>query len=149
MDLIDSARDSIDMAAYVLTNWPVMKALSRAAGRGVKIRIYLDNGLIGQKAPSEPFLELIDNPDIAIGVKRRGAALMHLKSYQIDGRILRTGAANFSASGLKKQDNDLIIINDPEAAAEFRRRFETIFAGSEPLPAAAQDRRRSFFAPQG
>jgi phosphatidylserine/phosphatidylglycerophosphate/cardiolipin synthase-like enzyme len=24
---------------------------------------------------------------------------MHLKSYQIDGRLLRTGAANFSASG--------------------------------------------------
>jgi len=31
---------------------------------------------------------------------------MHLKSYQIDGRLLRTGAANFSASGLKRQDND-------------------------------------------
>jgi phosphatidylserine/phosphatidylglycerophosphate/cardiolipin synthase-like enzyme len=35
---------------------------------------------------------------------------MHLKSYQIDGRLLRTGAANFSASGLKRQDNDLIVI---------------------------------------
>jgi hypothetical protein len=29
---------------------------------------------------------------------------MHLKSYQIDGRVLRTGAANFSASGLKHQE---------------------------------------------
>jgi len=27
------------------------------------------------------------------------AAPLHLKSYQIDGRLLRTGAANFSASG--------------------------------------------------
>ena len=35
---------------------------------------------------------------------------MHLKSYQIDGKLLRTGAANFSASGLKRQDNDLIVI---------------------------------------
>jgi len=24
---------------------------------------------------------------------------MHLKSYQVDGHVLRTGAANFSASG--------------------------------------------------
>jgi hypothetical protein len=32
---------------------------------------------------------------------------MHLRSYQVDGRTLRTGAANFSASGLKRQDNDL------------------------------------------
>ena len=35
---------------------------------------------------------------------------MHLKNYQIDGRLLRTGAANFSASGLKRQDNDVIVI---------------------------------------
>jgi hypothetical protein len=31
------------------------------------------------------------------------AALMHLKCYQIDGRVLRTDAANFSASGLKRR----------------------------------------------
>ena len=46
--------------------------------------------------------------------------LMHLKSYQIDGRLLRTGAANFSASGDKRQDNDLIVIEGTEATAAFR-----------------------------
>jgi hypothetical protein len=35
---------------------------------------------------------------------------MHLKSYQINGRLLRTGAANFSAPGLKRQDVNLIVI---------------------------------------
>jgi phosphatidylserine/phosphatidylglycerophosphate/cardiolipin synthase-like enzyme len=40
--LIDSAAREIDMAAYVLTDWPVMQALTRAADRGVKVRIYLD-----------------------------------------------------------------------------------------------------------
>jgi hypothetical protein len=39
-----------------------------------------------------------------IRTKHKPAAPMHLKSYQIDGRLLRTGAANFSASGLKRQD---------------------------------------------
>jgi phosphatidylserine/phosphatidylglycerophosphate/cardiolipin synthase-like enzyme len=38
---------------------------------------------------------------------------MHLKSYQIDSRVLRTGATNFSASGLKREDNDLIVIESP------------------------------------
>jgi hypothetical protein len=32
---------------------------------------------------------------------------MHLKSYQVDEPLLRTGAADFSVSGLKHQDNDL------------------------------------------
>ena len=29
--------------------------------------------------------------------KPANSALMHLKSYQIDGRLLRTGAANFDS----------------------------------------------------
>ena len=33
--LIDRAEHEIDMAAYVLTDWPVMQALTRAADRGV------------------------------------------------------------------------------------------------------------------
>lgn len=67
---------------------------------------------------------------------------MHLKSYQVDGRFLRSGAANFSASGLKRQDNDLIIVESPAAAAEFARRFDAIYARSElpPLDEAARGR---------
>jgi phosphatidylserine/phosphatidylglycerophosphate/cardiolipin synthase-like enzyme len=42
--LIDRAEHDIDFAAYVLTDRPVMSALLRAAGRGVKIRIFLDGG---------------------------------------------------------------------------------------------------------
>jgi phosphatidylserine/phosphatidylglycerophosphate/cardiolipin synthase-like enzyme len=64
---------------------------------------------------------------------------VHLKSYQIDGRVLRSGAANFSASGLKRQDNDLIILESPMAAAAFARRFDAIYAASEPLPVYRAD----------
>ena len=58
---------------------------------------------------------------------------MHLKSYRIDGRLLRTGAANFSASGLKRQDNDLIVIESAEAGAAFKRNFEARFANGEAM----------------
>ena len=44
---------------------------------------------------------------------------MHLKAYAIDGVILRTGSANFSTSGERAQDNDLVVIRDPGAAAKF------------------------------
>jgi hypothetical protein len=40
------------------------------------------------------------------------------------GNLLRTGAANFSASGLKRQDNDLIVIETTGVAAAFKRVFE-------------------------
>jgi phosphatidylserine/phosphatidylglycerophosphate/cardiolipin synthase-like enzyme len=135
--LIDGARTSLDMAAYVLTDWPVMQALDRAARRGVAVRLTLDGGAMLDRAPTVPLRALIDNPGVTIRVKRAGGALMHLKSYQIDGRLLRTGAANFSASGLKRQDNDLIVIESSAAVARFLRRFETIYAASESFPQAA------------
>jgi phosphatidylserine/phosphatidylglycerophosphate/cardiolipin synthase-like enzyme len=66
-------------------------------------------------------------------VKRENSAFMHLKSYEIDGQPLRTGAANFSASGLRRQDNDLIVLKDAQAAAKFKHVFETRFASGEAL----------------
>ncbi len=49
---------------------------------------------------------------------KRSGALIHLKSYAIDGEKLRTELANFSASGERRQDNDLIGIRDAKAAVE-------------------------------
>jgi len=70
------------MAAYVLADWPTMQALTRVADRGVN--------------------DLAETSGVEIRIKRKNSAPMHLKSYQIDGRLLRTGAANFSASALKR-----------------------------------------------
>jgi phosphatidylserine/phosphatidylglycerophosphate/cardiolipin synthase-like enzyme len=81
-----------------------------------------------------------ETPGVEVRIKRVKGAPMHLKSYQIDGRMLRTGAANFSASGLKRQDNDLIVIETAEAAAAFKHNFETRFATGELL---SQPRARS------
>lgn len=143
VSLIDGARKSLDMAAYVLTDWPVMHALDRAARRGVEVRLYLDGSSLLDREPTPPLRALLENPAVAIRVKRSGAPLMHLKSYQIDGRLLRTGAANFSASGLKRQDNDLVVIESRAAVAAFLRRFEAIYAAAGSFPAAHESDSRS------
>ncbi|SFK02980.1 phospholipase D-like domain-containing protein [Methylocapsa palsarum] len=140
VSLVDQAKATIDMAAYVMTDWPVMQALTRAAGRGVKVRIYLDSGRFLKREPTRPFVDLISNPGVEIRFKRPHAPLMHLKSYEIDGRLLRTGSANFSASGLKRQDNDLVVIENPAAILEFEHKFETIYGLSQAVSAGAQQR---------
>src|ERR1700738_4284601 len=48
------------------------------------------------------------------------------QELQIDGRLLRTGAANFSPSGWKHQDNDLIV------KAPRRQRHRTSTAKTNP-----------------
>jgi phosphatidylserine/phosphatidylglycerophosphate/cardiolipin synthase-like enzyme len=47
--LIDTAKREIDFAAFVLTDWPIMQALTRAPNRGVKVRIYLDGSQLAER----------------------------------------------------------------------------------------------------
>src|SRR5262245_42026334 len=83
VELIDSAKHEIDFAAYVLTDWPVMQALKRAAERGATVRIYLDASQLAEREPAKVFRDLAQTRGVEIRVKRENSALMHLKSYRL------------------------------------------------------------------
>jgi len=123
--LIATAKTSLDMAAFALTDKVVINALDAAQQRGVVVRIALD--------PREhhDFLALGDLAD-TVRVKRSGP-LMHLKAYEIDSAVLRTGSANFSVSGETAQDNDLVVIRNPADVAQFEAAFERLWQAAEPL----------------
>ena len=53
--------------------------------------------------------------------------LMHLKQFQIDGRLLRTGSANWSPTGLKRQDNDVLYESSPATVQGFEQKFEEMW----------------------
>lgn len=127
--LVGSARKSIDMAAYVLTDRALISALGAAAMRGVRVRIYID-GQEGGRAGSA--VEAIaSTPNVELRRKGRSRDLMHLKSYQVDGRVLRSGSANFSVSGEEYQDNDLIVIDSLAAVESFEEAFERLWLRSD------------------
>jgi phosphatidylserine/phosphatidylglycerophosphate/cardiolipin synthase-like enzyme len=124
--LLRSAHTKIDMAAYSLTDWPVIDALIDARRRGVAVRIVLDPS---QQQAFDRLREIAGS----IRMKAPGP-YMHLKSYATDGRTLRSGSANLSASALKQQDNNLLVVREPSAANAFEARFEQIWARANPLP---------------
>jgi phosphatidylserine/phosphatidylglycerophosphate/cardiolipin synthase-like enzyme len=120
--LIDNAATSIDMAAYVLTDPNVIEALDNAADRGVRVRVILD--------PREH-----SAVDRMAGLELRRklpGPLQHLKSFAVDGAVLRTGSANFSSSGERSQDNDLIVIRDPDAVSAFEAHFGRMWNAAVP-----------------
>lgn len=123
--LIGSAKRSIDMAAYVLTDWPVIDELVAAHRRGIAVRIVLDPSQPSNLARLAPLVDVIR-------MKPRGA-FMHLKSYSVDGETLRTGSANLTASGLKQQENDIVILRDKSATEAFERVFADLWRRSRPV----------------
>ena len=76
-----------------------------------------------------------------VEVRVKGARdLMHLKSYAIDGRLLRSGSANRSPTGLKRQDNDLFYELIPEAVEGFERKFEEMWGRASNTNATLAER---------
>jgi phosphatidylserine/phosphatidylglycerophosphate/cardiolipin synthase-like enzyme len=136
-ELIGRAKEKIDMAAYVLSDQRVIEALSAAAARGVKVRIYFDPEQFRRIGGSnDNILALVNQPNVRGRIKAEQNDLMHLKSYAVDGRILRTGSTNFSWSGETRQDNDLLVIESVEAVGQFTRAFEKLWARRDNREAA-------------
>ncbi len=67
-----------------------------------------------------------------------GRDLMHLKSYAIEGRFLRTGSANWSPTGLKRQDNDVRYESSLEAVERFEKKFSEMWDRAGNIPAEAR-----------
>ena len=70
---------------------------------------------------------LAATPNVEVRIKH-SRVLMHLKSYEVDGQILRSGSANFSPSALKRQDNDLVLTRDAASLRRFELDFNQLWA---------------------
>ena len=74
--LLDNDRVQTDLAAYLTKTF----------------------GVDACKLYSKVFHDLAETHGVEINTKHKPAAPMHLKSYQIDGRLLRTAAARFTSA---------------------------------------------------
>ena len=122
---LETATRSVDVAMYSFTDRELAEELATLAHRGVRIRVYRDRDQFSQEMQSggPPTTSILLAAGIEVRVK--GARdLMHLKSYAVDGRLLRSGSANWSPTGLKRQDNDVLYETSPEAVERFGRKFE-------------------------
>jgi PLD-like domain len=81
--LIDSAQREIDFAAYVLTDWAVIQALTRAADWGVKVRIYLDAGRLRETKGSKAFQDLAETPSVESMSSKKALPSCTLKATRL------------------------------------------------------------------
>ncbi|MBV8106787.1 MAG: hypothetical protein JO223_19590 [Hyphomicrobiales bacterium] len=121
--LIAQAKRSIDFASYALTEGVILRALNDADRRGVTVRIMLDPR---EHHDFAQFGDLSDNVRF-----KRFAPLMPVRAYEVDDQLLRTGSANFSSGGVRRQDNDLIVFHDARAAAQFEAHFQRMWNAAQ------------------
>ena len=127
-----AAQHTLDVAMYAFTDQYLAEAILDRARAGVHVRIYRDHDQFGQEqrrandrraSTTEMFA---GQPNIEIRVKGT-RELMHLKSYLVDERELRTGSANWSPTGEKRQDNNAQFTTDPQQVKAFQSAFEEMW----------------------
>jgi len=129
VEALDQAGETIDMAAYVLTDAAIAEALKDAGERGVRVRIWRDPEMAERAAAYDQGAALAGVENIEARTKAAGGELMHLKGYCVDGALLRTGSANFSRSGELTQDNDLVFVRGKAPCAGFEAKFDEAWSG--------------------
>lgn len=129
------AKLAVDVAMYSFTDRRLADALKEIALRGVKIRLYRDQTQYQQEERNAlRFHELSTTQmfrgwaNIQVRVKRGPErVLMHLKSFAVDGRLIRDGSANWSLGALR-QDNNAHYVTDPKDISRFEKAFEAMWA---------------------
>ncbi len=58
----------------------------------------------------------------------------------VDGCFLRSGSANWSPTGLKRQDNDVLYESSPEAVERFGHKFEEMWTKASNTTATVSER---------
>ena len=118
---INSARISIDVAAYSLSLYSIQNALIHAFNRGVVVRMVMESDNMGNSA-----VDALNGAGIPIIGDQR-AGLMHDKFVIIDRTEVWTGSMNFTASGVYRDNNNLVRIKSTRVAQDYTVEFEEMF----------------------
>jgi phosphatidylserine/phosphatidylglycerophosphate/cardiolipin synthase-like enzyme len=144
---LESATKSIDVALFVFSDQRLANILETRHQNTVKIRALLDPGFAYRYysealdmmgvALLEKCKYEVDNrpwysPITTVGVPLLSTGdLLHHKFGVVDGQIVITGSHNWSEAANNRNDETLIIIENPTVAAHYVREFERLYANTK------------------
>lgn len=123
---VNSAKSSINVAMYYLTERRISKGLIAGKQRGVKVSVVLDKSQQTQKYSKAVYLS---NNGIRPFINSK-YSIMHNKYAIVDGKTVITGSYNWTASVEAKNAENLLIIRDDGVAGPYRKNFDKLLAES-------------------
>jgi phosphatidylserine/phosphatidylglycerophosphate/cardiolipin synthase-like enzyme len=121
--LIDDARVSLEFAAFSLTADSIADRMLAASARGVRVRGVMETTQsVGLGSEYENLRAA------GLDVRLDGNPFnMHHKFLIIDQEIVVTGSYNFTISAEEHNDENLLVLHDPEIAGAYAKEFARIF----------------------
>jgi phosphatidylserine/phosphatidylglycerophosphate/cardiolipin synthase-like enzyme len=164
IQLINTARKSLDGAFYDFSDENIAEAFIQAKKRGVQVRLITDNENMtvrdsGPQGPVRPHIARMQQAGIPV-IDDKRSGLMHHKFLVQDGQTVWMGSTNLTPTSLYQHNNNAMTLRVPQVAANYTYEFERMFVqgifGPNPprqLPfpvvQVGNSTIRTFFSPRG
>lgn len=122
--LVDNANKYIYIPAFLITHKGLTDSLIEASKRGVAVKIVLDATNTHQGSHSK--MNVLRQAGIQVKTENF-AGKLHSKSIIIDDEYTIIGSMNFSRSGQDLNDENLIIIKNPQIAVFYKTFFQYLW----------------------
>jgi len=129
LSAIQNAHESIYFLAYSFTADDLGEAMRQRAAEGLQVAGVMDEEQIGSNQGTEydAFMQA------GMDVRRDGnKGQMHQKVIIIDRAIVITGSYNFTASAEEDNDENVVIIYDPEVVSQYMDEFQIVYEQAQP-----------------
>ncbi len=133
VEAIDGAQKTVDMAAFELDLESVTQALIRAHQRGVRVRLVTDTDYAEDYGPVE-----LQKAGVPVVFDQRNA-FMHNKFTVIDGKQVWMGSWNYTNNCTFRNNNNAMVFDSPQLAANYTAEFEEMFVDGEFGPTSPQN----------
>lgn len=129
--IVRGAQSSIRFLAFSFTDFPLAQAMIDRAGAGVNVAGVYEK--VGSDTAAAELKTLFCEK---IPVRRDGnSGFMHSKVIVVDERTVITGSLNFSTNAEESNDENVLIIDNPEIARLYTREFERVWnLATDPEP---------------
>jgi phosphatidylserine/phosphatidylglycerophosphate/cardiolipin synthase-like enzyme len=124
LEAVNSAQESIFFLAYSFTSDELADALIKQAKSGVTVKGVIDKDQYHSNSGTE--FDNLYNAGIDVNLDGN-PRLMHNKVIIIDQHIVITGSYNFSNNAEHNNDENTLIIHNPEIAADYLAEFQKIY----------------------
>lgn len=121
--IVQSATRSIRFLAFSFTDYPLADAMSQRFKAGVDVAGVFEK--VGSETEAAELRTLMCR---SVPVKQDGnPGFLHHKVIVVDERIVITGSLNFSTNAEENNDENVIIIDNPEIARLYIQEFDRVW----------------------
>jgi phosphatidylserine/phosphatidylglycerophosphate/cardiolipin synthase-like enzyme len=127
LEVLEAAQRSIYFMAFSFTRADFSEALLERAEAGVDVRGVFETRQIA--AGGDQAWKLLTEGGLAGSVRQDGNRYnLHNKVFIVDQAIVVTGSYNFSGNAEDSNDENLLIVHNPEIAAAYFAEWERVWA---------------------